>query len=81
MTSLKPYPSYRNTDLPWLGQIPAHWEAKPLFAVMKERQQKNIGNRESNVLSLSHGNIVRRDVESNFGLLPESFETYQIVQH
>jgi type I restriction enzyme S subunit len=27
---LKPYPSYRQTDLPWLGQIPTHWEAKPL---------------------------------------------------
>ncbi len=26
MTSLKPYPSYRKTDIPWLGQIPAHWE-------------------------------------------------------
>jgi type I restriction enzyme S subunit len=26
MTALKPYPSYRQTDLPWLGQIPAHWE-------------------------------------------------------
>lgn len=21
-----PYPSYRQTDLPWLGQIPAHWK-------------------------------------------------------
>lgn len=26
MTALKPYPSYRQTDLPWLGQIPAHWK-------------------------------------------------------
>jgi type I restriction enzyme S subunit len=25
-----PYSSYRNTDLPWLGQIPAHWEVKRL---------------------------------------------------
>jgi type I restriction enzyme S subunit len=47
---------------------------------MKERQRKNIGNKESNVLSLSYGKIIRRDVESNFGLLPESFETYQIVK-
>jgi restriction endonuclease S subunit len=26
MTAHKPYPSYRKTDLPWLAQIPAHWE-------------------------------------------------------
>ena len=80
MTTLKPYPAYTDTDLPWLGQIPAHWDAKPLFAVMKEKQRKNTGNKESNVLSLSYGTIKRRDVESNFGLLPESFETYQIVE-
>lgn len=79
MPSLKPYPAYADTDLPWLPKIPKHWEAKPLFAVMKERQRKNIGNKETNVLSLSYGHIIRRDVESNFGLLPESFETYQIV--
>lgn len=48
-----PSPSYRKTNLSWHGQIPTHWEAKPLFAVMKERQRKNIGNREGNVLSLS----------------------------
>jgi type I restriction enzyme S subunit len=30
MTTRLPYPSYRQTDLPWLGQIPAHWEAKRL---------------------------------------------------
>ncbi len=26
MPSLHPYPSYRNTGLPWLGKIPAHWD-------------------------------------------------------
>lgn len=30
MPSLQPYPSYRKTDLPWLGQIPAHWKVKCL---------------------------------------------------
>ncbi|MFP3451710.1 restriction endonuclease subunit S [Bacillus sp. SIMBA_154] len=41
---------------------------------------KNKGNVITNVLSLSYGKIKRRDVESNFGLLPDSFETYQIIQ-
>jgi type I restriction enzyme S subunit len=30
---LRPYPSYRQTDLPWLGQIPAHWDVKRLKQV------------------------------------------------
>ena len=74
-----PYPAYKPSGVPWLGDIPAHWEVTPLFALMKERDERNQGNREQNVLSLSHGRIVRRDVKSNYGLLPASFETYQIV--
>jgi type I restriction enzyme, S subunit len=26
----QPYPAYRQTDLPWLGQIPAHWNVRRL---------------------------------------------------
>ena len=41
--------------------------------------QKNDSGSEGNVLSLSYGRIIRRDVEDNHGLLPKSFNTYQIV--
>ena len=73
------YPKYKDSGVEWLGQVPEHWEVKPLFATMFERQEKNEGNKVQQVLSLSYGQIVPRDVENNFGLLPESFETYQIV--
>nr|WP_280517796.1 restriction endonuclease subunit S [Falsirhodobacter halotolerans] len=36
--------------------------------------------KEANLLSLSYGNIVRKDINTPSGLLPESFETYQIVE-
>jgi type I restriction enzyme S subunit len=35
---------------------------------------------ENNLLSLSYGRIVRKNIDDNDGLLPESFETYQIVE-
>ena len=63
----------------WVQQIPYQWSVVPLTRCCSERRDKNIGNRESNVLSLSYGRIVRRDVETNYGLLPASFDTYQIV--
>ncbi|MGO2423402.1 hypothetical protein [Glutamicibacter arilaitensis] len=55
-------------------------ETLPLFAVARESDVKNVGMREQNLLSLSYGNIVRRDINSADGLLPASFETYQIVE-
>lgn len=33
MTTLKPYPAYTDTDLPWLPKIPKHWEVKRLKQV------------------------------------------------
>lgn len=79
MSKLISYPNYYDSGLPWLGKIPYYWKLKPLFSVMKERQRKNINIRENNVLSLSYGKIIKRDVESNFGLLPDSFDNYQII--
>ena len=77
--SFPKYLEYQDTGIAWIGQVPAHWTLYPLFAVLRERDERNTGNFESNVLSLSYGRIIRRDVESNHGLLPESFETYQVV--
>lgn len=30
----KPYPAYKDSGVEWLGKIPAHWDAKPLKAVL-----------------------------------------------
>lgn len=69
----------KESGVEWIGEIPQEWEMKPLFIVAFENQVKNTGNVNTNVLSLSYGKIVRRDVGTNFGLLPESFEGYQVV--
>ncbi|KPU42705.1 EcoKI restriction-modification system protein HsdS [Oxobacter pfennigii] len=76
-----------NSDIPmkdsgieWIGEIPEHWKVVQLSRLFKERKFKNQNNIENNVLSLSYGNIKRRDIDTNMGLLPESFETYNIVE-
>jgi len=76
----KPYPEYADSGVEWIGSIPTHWGTEPLFTVARERKQRNAGNRVENVLSLSYGKIVQRDVATNLGLLPESFDTYQLVE-
>jgi len=53
---------------------------KPFYCVFTERNQPNVGLTVDKVLSLSYGRIVERDVESNHGLLPASFEGYNIVE-
>lgn len=77
---MKRYSAYKKSGIEWVGEIPDRWSSRPLFSLFKERHVRNDGNKETNILSLSYGHIIRRDVESNFGLLPESFETYNIVE-
>ena len=66
------------TKIPWIGLIPSEWEVAPLFSVASENKLKN-HERNENVLSLSYGKIIRRDISKNFGLIPENFDSYQVV--
>lgn len=60
---------------------PAGWNFNKLHRVFRVRKgYKNTGMREDNLLSLSYGRIIRKDIDTAEGLLPESFETYQIVE-
>jgi len=74
------YPEYKDSGVAWLGEVPAHWGVGPLYSLVAERDEPNTGMLENNLLSLSYGRIIPKDINSNDGLLPESFETYQIVR-
>ena len=73
------YPKYKESGVEWLGEVPEHWQLKPLYGSAVERYESNKGMVEDNLLSLSYGKIVQKDISANDGLLPESFETYQVV--
>ena len=77
--NLKPYPAYRDSGVEWLGAVPAHWELLPGRACFREKQQPNFALQEKTVLSLSYGQIVVKPPEKLHGLVPSSFETYQVV--
>jgi type I restriction enzyme, S subunit len=73
------YPAYQDSGVEWIHEIPSHWQVRPFFAVVDPVKSKNTALAEQNLLSLSYGRIVRKDIETNAGLLPESFDTYQII--
>ncbi|MAM37294.1 MAG: restriction endonuclease [Erythrobacter sp.] len=77
--SFPAYPAYKDSGVSWLGDVPSSWERKPLFALVRELADKNHGMQENNLLSLSYGRIKRKSIDGSDGLLPASFETYQIV--
>ena len=30
ISNLTPYPAYKDSDVPWLGEVPEHWDTRPL---------------------------------------------------
>ena len=77
--SFPAYPAYKDSGVEWLGEVPAHWEEKPFFSLISERSVSNAGMKQDNLLSLSYGRIITKDINTLDGLLPVSFETYQVV--
>ncbi len=80
IAGLEAYPAMRDSGVPWLGRVPEHWQVSSAFAVYRPRQVKNTGLVEPTVLSLSYGRIIVKAHEKLRGLVPETFETYQIVE-
>lgn len=70
----------KNSDIKWVGKIPAHWATHPMYYYFNQRRCKNYLGTETNLLSLSYGRIVRKDINSLDGLIPESYNTYNIIE-
>ncbi len=68
-----------DSGVEWIGEVPSEWRVEKLSGLVQETSNKNRDMKENNLLSLSYGRIVRKDIESNQGLLPQSFEGYNIV--
>lgn len=72
---LKPYPKYKDSGVPWLGEVPEHWEVQRLKYLFREVDERSETGDEE-LLSVSHltGVTPRREknvtmflAESNVG--------------
>lgn len=69
----------RDTNIEWIGSAPRHWSIRRLHQLVKQVKTKNSEMQEKNLLSLSYGKIKRKDIKSRDGLLPASFDGYNII--
>lgn len=79
MTSFKPYPSYKESGIGWIGSIPETWSLKKtkyLFRIEK----RIVGELGHDVLSITQKGIKVKDVESGGGQLAMDYSKYQLVR-
>ena len=77
---LNPEAEMKDSGIEWVGNIPAHWDVHPLYYYFSERKKKNYLGKEQNLLSLSYGKVIRKDINTSEGLLPDSFNGYNIIE-
>lgn len=77
---LNPEAEMKDSGIEWVGNIPAHWDVRPLYYYFAERKKKNYLGQEQNLLSLSYGKVIRKDINTSEGLLPDSFNGYNIIE-
>ncbi|MGY0633432.1 restriction endonuclease subunit S [Luteimonas sp. A478] len=80
LASLPTYDSFKDSGVEWIGDVPSDWRVEPGRQCLYESKDKNTGMKEDTVLSLSYGRVIVKDEDKLTGLVPESFETYQIVE-
>ncbi|MCT7586418.1 restriction endonuclease subunit S [Aliarcobacter butzleri] len=77
----KKYPSYKDSGVEWLGDIPSEWlvcRNKTAFQFVKSL----VGSESNNyqLLSLTLNGVIPRDIDSGKGKFPAEFDTYQKVE-
>lgn len=77
---LDPDAKMKDSGVEWIGGVPENWNVKQLRMFYSRRINKNKNLQEKNLLSLSYGNIIRKNIDTNEGLLPDSFDGYNIVE-
>ena len=80
LKGLKPGLPTKDSKIDWVGTIPSHWNTHPMYYYFEERKHSNSLSEENNLLSLSYGKVIRKDINTNGGLLPNNFNTYNIIE-
>lgn len=80
MSDVAAYEKMKDSGIEWIGSVPSHWRVHMLYQLVTQVKEKNSELLEKNLLSLSYGKIKRRDIDSPDGLLPASFDGYNIIE-
>lgn len=70
----------RRSGIEWIGDIPSTWTVRALFQLVTQVKNRNSDLTVKNLLSLSYGNIKRKNIDTTDGLLPASFDGYNIIE-
>ncbi len=81
ITDLKPYAEYKESGLPWVGQVPKHWDLIPNRGLVRRRKLL-VGKHHGDyrLLSLTKQGVIVRDISTGKGKFSSDMGTSQEVR-
>ena len=77
---LKPYPAYKDSGVPWLGEVPEHWRARRIKTLFHEKDERS-GDGRGLLLSLTRARgIVSQAEASNRIASAEDLSKYKVCR-
>lgn len=64
---LRPYPQYKDSGLPWLGRVPAHWEVRASKRMFSQSGERARPDDEQLSATQAYGVILQSDFEERVG--------------
>ena len=78
IADLKPYAEYKESGLPWLGQVPGHWDVKRAKSIFQRIDQRSKAGREELLTVSSARGIVTRKTANVTMFKAESYRGYKL---
>lgn len=82
IADLKPYPEYKETESPWIGAVPMHWEVRNLRTLIRPQSERNRSDLPLLSVAREKGVFVRSltDSEENHNVIPEDLSNYKVAR-
>ena len=74
------YPSYKPTPIPWLPQIPEHWNMRKAKHLFKERSEKGFPNEPLLAATQTKGVVFKEDYETRTVTAQKDFHLLKLVK-
>ena len=77
---LEPRVRLRNSGIPWLGEVPAHWETRKAAWLFGERDERGEPNLPLLEVSINTGVVLREFSEERIESAAADFNTYKVAR-
>ena len=80
--ALLPYSDYKPSGIPWLGDVPTHWDVRQLRNVLTGINMRNQPDQPLLSVVRERGVILRdvNDLEENHNFIPDDLTNYKVVK-